>query len=304
MVPLDVAQGVLMKSRPWLIGGVSVGLVLALTAGAPGTAAPPTGSLRGVVFHDADLSGVRDTGEHGVPAATVLAVDARGAQVGSTTTRDDGTYDLAVTTAASDVLRVELRPPGGYAPAPHSGSSGTTVEFVRVGAGPLNFGLSRSGDPAPVHGVEVGDRVWRDLDEDGLQDPQEPPIPGVTVSLWGPNGRLAVAVTDAQGRFFFSSLRDDPAQPRGSASRIYGLRTLQPLAEYSFRLDNPMDYASGPLKRLTPSRRTAGSNPAIDSDGAVVSMFARASFQAPPDGSADHSCDFGFTRIPSRVRGR
>jgi hypothetical protein len=178
------------------------------------------------------------------------------------------------------------------------------VEFVRLGAAPLNFGLSRSGNPAPVHGVEVGDRVWRDLDEDGLQDPHEPPIPGVTVSLWGANGRLAVAVTDAEGRFFFSSLRDDPAQPRGSASRIYGLRTLQPLAAYSLRLDNPMDYASGPLKRLTPSVRNAGSNPAVDSDGAVVSMFARASFKAPPDGSADHTCDFGFARIPARVRGR
>lgn len=293
-----------MQSRPWLIGGVSVGLMLALTAGAPGTAAPAAGSLRGVVFHDADLNGVRDKGERGVPAATVLAVDARGTQVGSTTTRDDGSYDLAVTAAASDVLRVELRPPAGYAPAPHSDSSGTTVEFVRPGVAALNFGLSRSGDPAPVPGVEVGDRVWRDLDEDGLQDPHEPPIPGVTVSLWGPDGRLAVAVTDAQGRFLFSSLRDDPAQPRGSASRIYGLRTLQPLVAYSFRLDNPMDYASGPLKRLTPSRHTAGSNRAIDSDGAVVSMFARASFKAPPDGSADHSCDFGFTRIPSRVRGR
>lgn len=293
-----------MKSRSWLIGGVSVGLMLALTGGTTGTAAPAAGSLRGVVFHDADLSGVRDKGEQGIPIATVLAVDARGTRVGSTTTRDDGSYDLTVAAAGSDALRVELRPPAGYAPAPHSGGSGTTVEFVRLGAAPLNFGLSRSGDPAPVHGVEVGDRVWRDLDEDGLQDPHEPPIPGVTVSLWGQNGRLAVAVTDAHGRFFFSSLRDDPARPRGSASRIYGLRTLQPLGAYSFRLDNPMDYASGPLKRLTPSRRSAGSNAAVDSDGAVVSMFARAAFKAPADGSADHTYDFGFTRIPSRGRGR
>lgn len=292
-----------MKSRSWLIGGVTVGLMLALISGTAGTAAPAAGSLRGAVFHDADLSGTWDEGEPGVPSATVLAVDARGTQVGSTTTADDGSYELQVAAAGSDVLRVELRPPADYAPAPYSECSGTTVEFVRAGAAPLDFGLSRSGIPPTVHGVEIGDRVWRDLDQDGLQDPHEPPIPGVTVSLWG-HGRIAVAVTDAQGRFFFSSLRDDPAQPRGSASRIYGLRTLQPLEAYSLRLDNPMDYSSGPLRRLTPTRRGAGSNPAVDSDGAVVDMFARATFRAPADGSADHSFDVGFTRIPAHGRGR
>jgi hypothetical protein len=88
-----------MKSRSWLVGGVSAGLMLALAAGTAGTAAPPAGSLGGAVFHDADLSGSRDKGEHGVPTATVVAVDARGTQVGSTTTRDDGSYELPVAAA-------------------------------------------------------------------------------------------------------------------------------------------------------------------------------------------------------------
>ena len=46
----------------------------------------------------------------------------------------------------------------------------------------------------------VGDRVWHDLDCDGLQDPGEPGIAGVTVNARDDQAvLLSTAVTDAQG---------------------------------------------------------------------------------------------------------
>lgn len=37
--------------------------------------------------------------------------------------------------------------------------------------------------------LEIGNRVWRDSDGDGVQDADEPPLAGITVNLWGRLGR-------------------------------------------------------------------------------------------------------------------
>jgi hypothetical protein len=53
----------------------------------------------------------------------------------------------------------------------------------------------------------VGDRVWSDLDGDGLQDAGEPGIAGVTVSLADAAGSpIATTVTDANGWYQFGGL--------------------------------------------------------------------------------------------------
>lgn len=53
----------------------------------------------------------------------------------------------------------------------------------------------------------LGDYVWHDLDRDGMQDPGEPGVPGVTVKLLNPAGTvLATDVTDANGLYGFSNL--------------------------------------------------------------------------------------------------
>jgi hypothetical protein len=59
-----------------------------------------------------------------------------------------------------------------------------------------------SGDPAPL---EIGNRVWADLDRDGIQDSGEPGIPGVSVQLKWPNGDvLATVNTNGTGNFVFN----------------------------------------------------------------------------------------------------
>ncbi|MEL6392846.1 MAG: sialate O-acetylesterase, partial [Bacteroidota bacterium] len=63
--------------------------------------------------------------------------------------------------------------------------------------------------------VSIGNRVWNDLDQDGINDPDEPGIPGVSLVLWGDSdgddipdwqGFGGVQVTDEDGYYRFAGL--------------------------------------------------------------------------------------------------
>src|SRR5690606_20853963 len=97
--------------------------------------------------------------------------------------------------------------PGGYYPGPVGADSKTTVAFVntaqaaRVSLGVL---IAGNGDPSVV---EVGDRVWNDQNSNGIQDPGEPGIPGVKLSLrdyFNIGHIVAEATTDANGNYYFN----------------------------------------------------------------------------------------------------
>lgn len=67
---------------------------------------------------------------------------------------------------------------------------------------------AHSGQATSFPGAEIGDRVWLDLDEDGIQDEGEPGLSGVSVELYASGGTSALArtVTDADGAYRFSGL--------------------------------------------------------------------------------------------------
>ncbi|WP_044085514.1 SdrD B-like domain-containing protein, partial [Lewinella cohaerens] len=71
------------------------------------------------------------------------------------------------------------------------------------------------GDPA---GIEIGNLVWADYDEDGIQDSGEPGIPNVTVELWSGDDATMIAstVTNSEGGYYFNQtniIDGDPATP-------------------------------------------------------------------------------------------
>lgn len=64
--------------------------------------------------------------------------------------------------------------------------------------------------------VSIGNRVWNDLNRDGINGPDEPGIPGVSLVLWGDSdgddipdwqGFGGVRVTDDEGYYRFSGLK-------------------------------------------------------------------------------------------------
>ncbi len=149
-------------------------------------------------------------------------------------------------------------------------------------------------EPAPI---EIGDLVWLDTDGDGVQDPDETGIAGVTIELLDDSDNvIATAVTDANGHYIFSN------DPNGtdSDSQKYGL-ALSPNTTYKIRIPN----ASGGSQQsaiqdlsLTSTDTGEGGTPDInDNDGNTSGTDAIIS--VPPDalpstGANNHSLDFGF----------
>lgn len=74
--------------------------------------------------------------------------------------------------------------------------------------GGLPAGLAASGEVEDyVWTASVGNRVWLDGDGDGVQDPDETGLPGVTVRLVSPSGsEIARTETDADGIYTFVGL--------------------------------------------------------------------------------------------------
>ena len=71
-------------------------------------------------------------------------------------------------------------------------------------------------DPVSPGIVSVGNRVWNDLNQNGINDPDEPGIPGVSLVIWSDSdgddipdwqGFGGVRVTDEEGYYRFSGLQ-------------------------------------------------------------------------------------------------
>ncbi|HWL41751.1 MAG TPA: SdrD B-like domain-containing protein, partial [Ilumatobacter sp.] len=138
-------------------------------------------------------------------------------------------------------------------------------------------------DEAPI---QVGNRVWMDTDGDGIQDPGEIPIVGVTVRLYDELGNLVgTTTTSANGEYYF-----DQTNVTGGLSQD---------TTYVVRLDLPTDYeAGGPLYSTQPTLANVGANDELDSDGVVVDGYPQATLTTGGAGVDDHTWDFGFT-LPS-----
>lgn len=147
-------------------------------------------------------------------------------------------------------------------------------------------------DPAPL---EIGNRVWADTDGDGVQDPGEPGLAGISVQLYAPDGitLLATAVTDAQGEYYFSS----DATRTSTASRIYNLTALTyRTSGYHIRLAANQAALTG--YQLSTQDSTSGANGDLrDSDGALASTTIQAVVNTGSVGTNDHTIDFGFITV-------
>ncbi|GAA1097995.1 hypothetical protein GCM10009668_14180 [Nocardioides dubius] len=262
------------------------------------------------VWDDEDGDGVQDAGEAGISGVTVNLYEADGVTlVATTVTNSRGEYYFDSITDGVDfntdyVVRIDK--PGDYTGSGKLAGLGLSNEDsgtgpdqdrldsdgVMVGGYPqatittgnrgendhtIDFGFS----PAAV---SVGNFVWVDSDGDGVQDPGEPGIPGVQLTLTGPGGGPVTDVngdpvgpvtTDANGRYVFDKL---PVLPAGQS--------------YTVHIDN----GQSALEPYLPTQAGQGTDPAQDS-----STGSAASGDLSNAGDRDLTLDFGFIPRPVAV---
>ncbi|HRC85675.1 MAG TPA: SdrD B-like domain-containing protein, partial [Thermoanaerobaculia bacterium] len=163
-------------------------------------------SLGDRVWMDDDGDTVQDVGEPGLSGVTVRLFNSSNVQVGTQVTTGSGIYffsDLVAGTYRVVVDSTTL-PAGAVQTYDLDGLATPHAATVTLAPGQsrtdVDFGYRLSN-------ASVGDRVWSDLDGDGVQDAGEPGINGVTVQLLSSAGAvLATQVTAGDGQYTFTNL--------------------------------------------------------------------------------------------------
>lgn len=162
-------------------------------------------------------------------------------------------------------------------------------------------------DAAPI---ELGNRVWRDTNLNGVQDANEPGIAGITLHLYQASTLLATIVTDASGEYYFISGTAVDPNTADNIGIVNGKILRSTI--YQIRMDNPANFATGgPAEnlRLTTVDQTTqlGDDDSSDSDAVLVLNPGGSSAGTWPvisvttgsGGSNTHALDLGLMFSPT-----
>ncbi|UXS57832.1 SdrD B-like domain-containing protein [Staphylococcus delphini] len=210
----------------------------------------PKYSLGDKVWEDTNKDGIQDTTESGIANVKVTLTKADGTKV-ETTTDKDGNYKF--TDLPNGKYTVTFETPDGYEPTQANAgnndevdSDGQTVEVVIDNKDDMTIdsGFHKPEVVPPMEDAKfnLGDKVWEDLNKDGIQNSNEPGIGGVTVTLTKEDGTTVTAKTDDQGNYKFTDL---------------------PNGKYTVTFETPDGYE--------PTKANVGDD-ALDSDGKTVEV--------------------------------
>ncbi len=172
------------------------------------------------IWNDLNKNGVQDAGEPGIAGVTVTLYNSAGVPVRTTITDNNGYYEF--TDVALGTYTVGITPPVGYILS--TGDVGANDDLdsdfdpaqyrtapFSVTTGTTNLSFDGGLYVTPTTRAAVGDRVWYDLNNNGLQDVGEPGVPGVTVQLYNTSGTLVgTQTTDAFGYYMFNNVVPGP----------------------------------------------------------------------------------------------
>jgi hypothetical protein len=167
----------------------------------------PLGSIGDRVWHDLDSDGVQDDGEPGLVGWTVTLFNATtGAQLGQQNTGNDGLYLFSDLDAGN--YRVTVTPQPNWAQTFDLDgivTAHTATATLTRGQNRRDVDFGYVFCPPAVLG-SIGDRVWKDLDADGVQDSSEQGLVGWTVTLIRNGTVLSSQQTGANGIYLFNNL--------------------------------------------------------------------------------------------------
>jgi uncharacterized repeat protein (TIGR01451 family) len=225
---------------------------------------PELASLGNRVWNDVNNNGIQDDGESGVAGVTVNLLDSGNNVLATTTTDASGLYTFTNLAPGSYVVEF-VKPAGtlfspqfqGGDPAKDSNANPTTgkSDLVTLVAGQFDETIDAGLFTPSVEPelASLGDRVWLDANQNGVQDDGESGVAGVLVTLYRENGEeVATDTTDGAGNYLFTNLPPgsyyvhfarpqgyvftrynvgDPAQDSNAQVPTLALQVTTPLAE-------------------------------------------------------------------------
>ncbi|MDQ7910998.1 SdrD B-like domain-containing protein [Phytohabitans sp. ZYX-F-186] len=192
---------------------------------------PTVVSIGDKVWYDADRDGVQDQGEPGIQGVKVTLQNPDGTLAKPPATTDsNGHYafnDLPANTefklcfdkSSASNLPAGLQP-GHLVPTAQNAdnddaadsdidptSQCVVVTTPATGNDPTFDAGYMAPEPSPT--VNIGDYVWVDTNKNGIQDPGEPPLQGVTVTLKYEDGTTKTVTTDDRGIYRFEGVKPE-----------------------------------------------------------------------------------------------
>ena len=210
--------------------------------------APVTGNIRGIVWQDRNNNKVKDASENILPNVTVSLYSLAGILVSEKVSGADGSYSFdnvtfgdyyIKTQSITDLIFVKY--------------SGTSVPFDSDITNDFGVGTTRLLNLFPGSTLEnidlgysekisIGDFVWEDLNNNGLQDTDEPGLQNVVVKLFDEAGIFVDSVkTDVNGLYKIENI----------AVGNYRL-TFSKINSFVYAVNNPSD----PDKNSKPNMQT------------------------------------------------
>ena len=175
----------------------------------------PSARLGSFVWRDDNHNGIQDADEPGIAGVTVILKDTAGTVLDVTVTDPDGLYAFEELYAGDYVIEVDPASPpllglvptltGAGTTATDSNASPTSAVLLPNVAEDLTYDFGFY--PLAAPSGQIGNFVWKDLNANGRQDPNEPGINGVTVTLEDELGTVLQTVTTAgNGEYLFTGL--------------------------------------------------------------------------------------------------
>ncbi len=250
------------------------------------TAATACSSIGNFVFSDANSNGKQDSGEPGIAGVTVNLLNTSNAVLATTATNSSGNY--AFNNLVAGTYRVQFVTPAGYTPTSSNVGTDDTKDSDPVsgitGNYTVSFGQSNTtvdaGFIPPI--LQVGNRVWYDSNNDGINGTSENGIRGVTVRLYidanndnvADGAAIRTATTDANGYYNFNSL---------------------PAGNYIIGAVLPAGYMSSSLSNTDPDNNTDNNDDGrVLVSGEIRGYAITLANGTEPGGSTNNTYDFGM----------
>ncbi|MEL6268239.1 MAG: SdrD B-like domain-containing protein, partial [Chloroflexota bacterium] len=238
------------------------------------------------------------------------------------TTHDEVTLGgLALLYGSNEVVASVFDPlairSGGVRTLSNTGGTAVRNAEVFVQDAPGTFGKAAGiGDVEMVCGlapIEVGNRIWLDVDNDGIQDPGEAGIPGVTLQLFidsdgdgTPDLLVGTTTTDGAGEYLFNgtniTLNTGPnitfVDTNGNGIRETIEPTgIMPGTTYEIRVDETQTTLTPYTLSANDQDGDATNNnktDTIDSDAVTVGTDSVITFTSGLPGENNHTLDIGY----------